>query len=136
MSTTSPDTRRVLVAVDGSPASLEALRAGHQMATLLGDRLVGVTAWQSFRHGVLPPTSIHPEESAEQLVTRSATAAFRGGVVPPFEVVVVEGDPADNLIALSCGASLLVVGSRGHSGLSGMLLGSVSHAQLTQPAPS
>ncbi len=34
MSTTSPDTRRVLVAVDGSPASLEALRAGHQMATL------------------------------------------------------------------------------------------------------
>ncbi|MDQ2738771.1 MAG: universal stress protein, partial [Actinomycetota bacterium] len=128
MSTDSLDTRRVLVAVDGSPASLEALRAGHRMATLLGDRLVGVTAWQPFRHGVLPPSSTDPEKSAEQLVTRSAIAAFRGGVVPPFEVVAVEGDPADNLIALSRGASLLVIGSRGHSGISGVLLGSVSNA--------
>jgi len=43
MSNISPNASRVLVAVDGSPASLEALRVGHRMATLFGDRLVGVT---------------------------------------------------------------------------------------------
>ncbi|QNK80238.1 universal stress protein [Nakamurella sp. PAMC28650] len=128
MSTDAPNTRRVLVAVDGSPASLEALRVGHRMATLFGEQLVGVTAWQSFRHGVLPPTSTHPEETAERLVTTSVIEAFRGGVVPPIEIVAVEGDPAENLIALSRDATLLVVGSRGHSGLAGVLLGSVSNA--------
>lgn len=128
MSNISPNASRVLVAVDGSPASLEALRVGHRMATLFGDRLVGVTAWQSFRHGVLPPASPDPEKFAEDLVTNSAIEAFRGSVVPEIEVVAIEGDPAHNLIELSRDASLLVVGSRGRSGLAGALLGSVSGA--------
>ncbi|MET3803293.1 nucleotide-binding universal stress UspA family protein [Nakamurella sp. UYEF19] len=121
-------TGRVMVAVDGSPASLEALRVGRRLAGLSGDRLVGVTAWQPFRHGVLPPASAHPEEFAEDLVSNCVIAAFRGGVMPEIDIVAVEGDPADSLIALSREASLLVVGSRGHAGLSGVLLGSVSNA--------
>lgn len=124
----STNAQRVLVAVDGSAASLEALRVGHRMAQLLGDRLVAVTAWQPFRHGVLPPTSTHPQEFAENLVTRSVMEAFRGQMVPKIDIITVEGDPADNLITLSRSASLLVVGSRGHSGLPAVLLGSVSNA--------
>lgn len=54
MSNISPNASRVLVAVDGSPASLEALRVGHRMATLL------VIGW-----------------SVSRLGSRSATEYFR-----------------------------------------------------------
>jgi nucleotide-binding universal stress UspA family protein len=119
---------QVLVAVDGSPASIEALRYGHSMAALMGARLTAVTAWQPLRHGILPPTSTHPYQAAEQLVAQSALAAFRGGGVPEYDTVAVEGDPVDGLVRLSRDADLLVIGSRGHSGLTGALLGSVSGA--------
>jgi len=39
---------------------------------------------------------------------------------------VVEGHPADVLVREARGADLLVVGSRGHGGFAGVLLGSVS----------
>ena len=44
--------------------------------------------------------------------------------------MVVEGPPARVLVDMSAGADLLVVGSRGRGGFSGLLLGSVSH-QIT-----
>jgi nucleotide-binding universal stress UspA family protein len=119
---------RVIVAVDGSPASLEALRVGHQMAALLGARLVGVTVWELFQHGVLPPESAHPEQFAEDLVANCLLAAFRGMQTPAAEILAIEGGPADSLIALSRETRLLVVGSRGHSGFPGSMLGSVSQA--------
>lgn len=124
----------VLVAVDGSSASLEALRHGHRMADLLGAELVAVTAWQPSRRGILPPVTGHPQENAEQLVYRSVIKAFRGTVPPPVRIVAVEGAAVDRLVELSRNADLLVVGSRGHSGLAGAILGSVSahcaaHAQ-------
>ena len=40
---------------------------------------------------------------------------------------VVRGHPANVLVEASRGADLLVVGSRGHGTVVGMLLGSVSH---------
>jgi nucleotide-binding universal stress UspA family protein len=119
---------QVLVAVDGSPASIEAVRYGHSMAVLLGARLTVVTAWEPLRHGVLPPISTHPFQAAEQLVALSVLAAFRGEVVPEYETVAVEGDPVDGLVRLSRDADLLVIGSRGHSGFAGALLGSISGA--------
>lgn len=43
---------------------------------------------------------------------------------------LVEGRPADELIACSAHATIVVVGSRGHGGIGGLLLGSVSQALL------
>lgn len=126
MNTERSGSGTVVVAVDGSPASLEALRHGHRMATLLGDELLAVTAWRPFRRLVLPPPTIHPQETAEQLLSASMAEAFRGGVLPPIRTMTVEGDPAESLVKISRDADLLVIGSRGHSGLVGTVLGSVS----------
>jgi nucleotide-binding universal stress UspA family protein len=48
----------------------------------------------------------------------------------PVKRVVVKDRPAHALQSRSAGAQLLVVGSRGRGGVSGMLLGSVSQALL------
>jgi nucleotide-binding universal stress UspA family protein len=128
------DSGQILVAVDGSPASLEALRHGQRMAMLTGSEVVAVAAWRPFRHLVLPPTSGHPRDAAQELVEKSIVEAFRGMPTPNIRVVTVEGDPATALVELSAQADLLVVGSRGHSGMAGVLLGSVSAACAAQAA--
>jgi nucleotide-binding universal stress UspA family protein len=49
---------------------------------------------------------------------------------------LVEGHPAQQLLAAAAGADLLVVGSRGYGGFVGMLLGWVSqHVAAHAPCP-
>lgn len=125
--------RYVVVAVDGSEASREALREGHRMAELLGAPLAAVTSWHLSR-GLFPPESWNPETDAGLLLTDSIREAFRGMLLPVVHHVTVNGAPAESLIKLSADAALLVLGSRGHSGIAGVMLGSVSsvcaaHAQ-------
>jgi nucleotide-binding universal stress UspA family protein len=71
----------------------------------------------------------HAEELVDALIAEAGTA---GVDVQP--TVVQERHPADALVELSSGADLLVVGSRGRGGFSGLALGSVPHALVLHAA--
>jgi len=119
----------VVVGVDGSPSSTAALRWALDQARLTKARLRAVIAWEVTPYtgwGVL----VHEDfgAAAGKLLRESVRETL--GFDPPLDVEVVEavrpGHPAQVLIDESAHAALLVVGSRGHGGFAGTLLGSVS----------
>jgi nucleotide-binding universal stress UspA family protein len=122
----------VVVGVDGSPSSKAALRWALDQARLTKARLRAVIAWD------VPPYTgwgaAHEDYciAAGKLLEESVREAL--GYDPPLDVEVVEtvlpGHPAQVLIDQSAHAALLVVGSRGHGGFAGTLLGSVSQLCL------
>lgn len=119
---------RIVVGVDGSSDSEKALRWGAQIASTLGARLEVVTAWEyppSFGWAAIAP-DWNPAKDMEKVAADTVQAVF--GDEPPADlrVQVREGSAAKVLIEASQGAVMLIVGSRGHGGFSGLLLGSVS----------
>lgn len=69
---------------------------------------------------------LDPADDAARTLADSLAAAF--GDTPPdgLEGCVREGHAAQVLIEFSADTDMLVVGSRGHGGFAGLLLGSVS----------
>ena len=124
--------KTVVVGVDGSPGSLKALTWAATEAAEHGAELVVLNVWE---HTLPPPTGsvsvserFVPDSSqrtAEQLVTEIKEVL---GDDPPVVVqpMVKQGSPAKVLIEQSAKADLLVVGTRGHGGFRGLVLGSVS----------
>ncbi|NJP73710.1 universal stress protein [Streptomyces sp. C1-2] len=127
-----PKSGRIVVGVDGSDASKRALRWGVRYARLTGDAVTAVTAWDfPSMHGArwLPPSSTDAaalEDRSRKSLT-DAVAEVAGAPGPAeVEADVRYGSPAGVLLDAAKGASLLVVGSRGLGGVSGLLLGSVA----------
>ena len=126
----------VVVGIDSSPHSDAALEYGFGYADRHGLPLVALHACPL---GIVTyPFVPYPVEDD---MTRVRAAAARAaehslaawtGKYPDVEVTVevAEGGAAQLLVEASRTAGLLVVGTRGHGGLAGMLLGSVSHAVL------
>jgi nucleotide-binding universal stress UspA family protein len=124
----------IVVGVDGSPRADRALRWAVAEAALRAVPLHVVRAWafaasaSQVEHpfGVVP--SFEACASAVQAELDEEVTAALGGVTPPSAVFcqVVHAEPAEALLRASAGADLLVVGDRGHSGLLGLLLGSVA----------
>lgn len=127
---------RIVVGVDGSRPSEQALRWSAHIAAMLSARLEAVTAWEypaSYGWAAVSP-DWNPARDMENVAADSIQAVF--GDQPPdgLHVQVREGGAAKVLLDACQGAVMLVVGSRGHGGFSGLLLGSVS-ANVAEHAP-
>ena len=128
---------RIVVGVDGSDASKNALAWAARQAALTGARLEAVTAWHvpPLAYGTAP-ADYNFAPDARRAVDETISAVL--GEHPDVDVspVVVEGLPTPALLHAAAGADLLVVGSRGHGALTGVLLGSVSeHCVTHAPCP-
>ncbi|MCZ2849765.1 universal stress protein [Modestobacter sp. VKM Ac-2978] len=131
--------RTVLVGIDGSEASRVALRAGLAEAARLDAETVAVSTFEMADHWVDLRTVVVPTvdevrwqvQSGAEAMLEDAVAEHRAdhdGHAPAARAVVAEGPPADILVQWAADAELLVVGSRGHGELRGLLVGSVALA--------
>ncbi|WP_028267026.1 universal stress protein [Arthrobacter sp. MA-N2] len=123
-------TARIIVGVDGSEASLEALRQAQNLAVPLGAQVVATAYWEFPQvYGGYVAMGIEDfEESAGQVLKESLEKVF--GPDLPDNVVsrVVRGHARESLIEASREADMVVLGRRGHGGFGGLLVGSVSSA--------
>ncbi len=131
---------KIVVGVDGSPGSIAALKWAHAEAVLRHATLEAVSVWQYPMMTTIPAFGALPDMADLSATTEQSLLAIldAAGVEStpevPVTVCVAEGTAASALTAAAADAELLVVGSRGHGGFAGLLLGSVSH-QCTMHAP-
>jgi nucleotide-binding universal stress UspA family protein len=134
--TASNDKGRIVVGVDGSAGSMAALGWAVDEARLRGTSLHVVMTWempQTYGSPSIVGMGMDPSSDAKTVLAKAAdeeAARLAQDVVPddvPTVWDVVQGHPGWKLTEVSEGADLLVVGSRGHGGFVGALLGSVSH---------
>ncbi len=131
---TAPDHRhhgrRIVVGVDGSESSKDALRWAAHQAVLTGDSLEAVITWEispnSYGVALPLPSDYDPAAIAKQTLGETILDVLGESGGAHVFARVVEGSPARSLLDISKGADLLVLGSRGHGPFVGMLLGSVS----------
>jgi nucleotide-binding universal stress UspA family protein len=122
--------RRIVVGVDGSEPSKQALRWAIEQAGLTGATVEAVGVWELLTHyawrAAATADAAELADRCEQTVIDTVTDV--GGETPPVHIdsYIIDGHPATELVRQAKGADLLVVGSRGHSGFVGTLLGSVS----------
>ncbi len=131
--------RRVVVGVDGSAASKDALRWAADYAALIGGDLQAVAAWQwpvSLGMAMPIPEDYSPLDDARAALEKTISEVLGDPPAVPVTVDIVEGAATLALVKESDGAAVLVVGSRGHGGFSGLLLGSTSeHCARHAPCP-
>ena len=137
MSTTPRSgTDPIVVGLDGSPQSRQALRWAAQLGRLLGAPVNVVTAWQyPTTYGYAVPLPDWSPEEDMRLVQQQAIQGVFGEEHPPGITPILQpGGAAAVLLGAGQTAQMIVVGSRGHGGFAGLLLGSVS-ATVAEHAP-
>jgi nucleotide-binding universal stress UspA family protein len=131
----TPAAQRIVVGVDGSAGGKAALAWALTQALRTGATVTAVASWQlptidgMAGFGAYAALSSYDlrDPTTEVLAKAVAEATAELPVESTVAVTtsVVQGYPARELLRAAEGADLLVVGSRGHGELSGMLLGSV-----------
>jgi nucleotide-binding universal stress UspA family protein len=122
----------IVVGYDGSECAQHALDWAEQEAKIRGAAVRLVMAWHvpamvyagGFPPMVTPSLDEQTRHASEQLAEGAAERLRSNGL--EVEVRVCQAQAADALIEESAKADLLVVGSRGHGGFTGLLLGSAS----------
>ena len=127
-------TDHIVVGVDGSEASRNALRWAHFLCEGTGSSIEAIAAWRLPATaaggpglGAIPGGNTFAEDARATLRT-SLEAVFGAERPPGLHSGVHEGGAAKVLIDVSRKARMLVLGNRGHGGFAGLLLGSVSTA--------
>lgn len=127
----------VVVAVDGSDASKVAVRwAAHTaMKRNIPLRLASSYAMPQFLYaeGMVPPQEIFDDLQAETMEKIEEAREIAYEVAPEIRIghTIAEGSPIDMLLEMSKDSTMIVMGSRGLGGLSGMVMGSVSAAVVS-----
>ena len=142
MSAASGNGHRIVVGVDGSQPSQEALAWAMRQAEVTGASVDAVIAWHDpvviggMPHG---PVAVLEQAAFGEFAATTLSNSIRDlGANSSVSVnpVVQRGNAAQVLLDAANGADLLVVGSRGHGGFAGALLGSVSqHCVHHAPCP-
>ncbi|HWS31152.1 MAG TPA: universal stress protein [Actinoplanes sp.] len=125
---------RIVVGVDNSAGSKEALRWAFSYAQLIGGSVEAVAAWQVppmyFYAAGWRPTGIDDADiiryTEKALVETVALVQSEYDNSVAVTTHVREGPSVQVLLDAGKGAELMVLGSRGHGAFAGMLLGSVS----------
>jgi nucleotide-binding universal stress UspA family protein len=135
----------IMVGVDGSASSRTALRWALHQAWEHDAQVVAVTVWESPYSSLGGPLYPVDTDAIAAQAARSlddAVASVLAEMAPDersdtVERRVLEGVAAPTLCEVAAEqADLLVVGSRGHGGFTGLLLGSVSaHCAHHTPVP-
>jgi nucleotide-binding universal stress UspA family protein len=128
---------RILIATDGSPASVEAVHFGLELAADEGAAVTFVHVIPA--SDVLPTgayigaavTHVATDRDYVSLEEAEALAAEHG---VEAHSKLLRGSPADEIVAFadSLGADLIVIGSRGRGSFASTLLGSVSRGVLAE----
>jgi nucleotide-binding universal stress UspA family protein len=123
---------RIVVGIDGSENSDQALRWALAEARLRGAVLEAVHAWAmpiyvvSGFAPVVPPDRLAMHEAANELLEKAVARVLGDAKDVEVERDVIEGMAVRVLLGEAADADLLVVGACGHGGVAGILLGSVS----------
>ena len=128
----------IVVGMDGSAGSELALRWAVEQARRTGGTVHAVAAWEypvNYGAAYLEDRADWAQDARTALKT-ALERVVDGADGPTIEQHVVQGHPVRVLLDAAADADLLVVGTRGHGGFTGMLLGSVSqHLSAHSPCP-
>uniref|UniRef100_UPI003D92AB36 universal stress protein n=1 Tax=Gordonia sp. B7-2 TaxID=3420932 RepID=UPI003D92AB36 len=129
-----PSSGPVVVGVDGSPTSTDAIAQAFAQAGFLDTSLVAVHAYGGYSGAAFFEASeeVKREMDDEARETLGTQLAGYGQDFPDVDVetVVTSDAPSNRITELSKDAQLVVVGSRGYGGFRGLMLGSTSQAVL------
>jgi len=122
--------RSILVGVDGSDASVEALRQARVLAEPFHARVTALACWDfpPVYDGYVAMGINDFDVRAGEILQEALNTAFGDTLPENVESRLVQGNPRRVLIDESRNADLMVLGRRGHGGFGGLLLGSVSSA--------
>ena len=127
----------VVVAVDGSDAAKNAVRWAANTASKRGVPLRIASSYTMpqflYAEGMVPPQELFDELQAETMSIVEEAKKIAEEVNPNLKIAytIAEGTPIDMLLELSETNKMIVMGSRGLGGLSGMVMGSVSAAVVS-----
>jgi nucleotide-binding universal stress UspA family protein len=130
----------VVLGVDGSKVSARATDFAFEQAEAIGARLVAVHAWHSpfathsNGRGTLVFDKAEVQKAAEVLVAEALAGSLADYPDTEVDLRLIQGQAARALLQAAEGADLVVVGSRGRGGFTGLLLGSTSQ-QVLHHAP-